>query len=352
MKSVSYSCIDSFSGAGGLSLGLKNVGFNIILSFDIDDKCIKTIRQNQKYFHHPSFVADISDMLNGKLLQLSNLKKGELFLLVGGPPCQGFSIQRRGKDVDDRNHLVLKYGELIHEVYPYFFIMENVSGIRGKRGKKILNQLIKKTQDIGYTVHMKMLDAQEYGVPQRRKRIFLIGERIDVGNDYKFPKPSLERKMVRETIGFLPPPPENGKDHPDISLHRRDKLSEINIKRLKALKQGEGRDFLPTELLAKCHKIDSSVIGHRNVYGRMKWDEVAPTITARFDSFTRGMFGHPEQVRSISLREGAMLQTFPQDFTFVGTKVEVARQIGNAIPPVLGEKIGRSIIEYYENRKC
>jgi len=347
-----YTCIDSFSGAGGLSLGLKNAGFDTILSFDIDDKCIKTIRQNQKYFCHSSLVSDISDMLNGKMLQLCNLKKGELFLLAGGPPCQGFSIQRRGEDTDDRNDLVLKYGQLVQEVYPCFFVMENVSGITGKRGKKILTHLVENMRNIGYTVHMKMLDAQEYGVPQRRKRIILIGERNDMGSDYEFPAASPERRTVRDTIGFLPEPPEGGKDHPDILLHRRDKLSSLNILRLKALKQGEGRDSLPPELLAECHKIDSSVIGYRNVYGRMVWDEVAPTITARFDSFTRGKFGHPEQLRSISLREGAMLQTFPQDFMFVGTKVEVARQIGNAVPPILGEKIGRSIIEYFESRGC
>ena len=116
------------------------------------------------------------------------------------------------------------------------------------------------------------------------------------------------------------------------------------------MKEGQGRDDLPKELLADCHKIDSSVIGYRNVYGRMAWDEVAPTITARFDSFTRGKFGHPSQPRSISLREGALLQTFPSDFSFVGNKVEVARQIGNAVPPLLAEQIGRSIIESYERR--
>jgi len=347
-----YTCIDSFSGAGGLCLGLQNAGFDIIFSFDIDKKCIDTIRRNHKYFKHPSMVSDVTDMLNGKMLQLCNLKRGELFLLSGGPPCQGFSVQRRGEDADERNELVLKYGQLVREVYPFFFVMENVSGITGKRGKKILNQLVEDMQDIGYTVHMKLIDAQDYGVPQRRKRIFLVGERKDIGSGYIFPEATSERKTVRDTIGFLPPPPENGKDHPDIPLHRRDKLSELNIRRLKALKPGEGRDSLPYELLAECHRIDSSVIGHRNVYGRMAWDDVAPTITARFDSFTRGKFGHPEQLRSISLREGAMLQTFPQDFMFVGSKVEVARQIGNAVPPLLAERIGRSIIEYFESRGC
>jgi DNA (cytosine-5)-methyltransferase 1 len=125
----------------------------------------------------------------------------------------------------------------------------------------------------------------------------------------------------------------------------------MNLKRIQALKPGQGREYLPDELLADCHKIDSSVIGYRNVYGRMAWDAVAPTITARFDSFTRGKFGHPEQDRSISLREGALLQTFPMDFRFIGTKVDIARQIGNAVPPVLAEQIGISIIDSYKRRE-
>jgi DNA (cytosine-5)-methyltransferase 1 len=112
-----------------------------------------------------------------------------------------------------------------------------------------------------------------------------------------------------------------------------------------ALKEGQARDNLPKHLLAECHKVSSDVIGHRNVYGRMRWDEVAPTITARFDSFTRGQFGHPDQLRSISLLEGALLQTFPEGYHFSGTKVDIARQIGNAVPPRFAAAIGRSIAD-------
>ena len=162
-------------------------------------------------------------------------------------------------------------------------------------------------------------------------------------------QPECEKRYeIRDTIGKLPVPPEDGTDTQGLSWHRRDKLSALNIKRIQALKEGQGRDDLPKELRANCHKIDSAIIGHRNVYGRMAWDEVAPTITARFDSFTRGKFGHPSQDRSISLREGALLQTFPMDFMFAGNKVDVARQIGNAVPPVLAEYIGKSIIACYE----
>lgn len=345
---MEFTCIDSFCGAGGLGLGLQRAGFKILLSFDIDQKCIDTINTNTSYFHHPAEVADIANMLNGKVLEKCNLKRGELFLLAGGPPCQGFSIQRRGDDVDERNDLVLKYGQLINELYPCYFVMENVSGLAGKRGKTILQQLIEDVEAIGYKVHVKLLDAEEYGVPQRRKRYIIIGERNDLGEHYEYPVASEHRITVRDTIGMLPEPPMDGTDHPSISLHRRDRLSATNLKRIQAIKEGQGRDNLPEELLADCHKIDSSVIGYRNVYGRMAWDEVAPTITARFDSFTRGKFGHPVQDRTVSLREGALLQTFPMDFVFTGNKVDIARQIGNAVPPVMAEKIGQSIIECFE----
>ena len=343
-----FTCIDTFCGAGGLGLGLQRAGFEILLSFDIDQKCIDTINKNTKYFNHPAETADIADMLNGKLLKKCGLKRGELFLLAGGPPCQGFSIQRRGGDTDPRNDLVLKYGQLIREVFPLYFVMENVSGIAGKRGKTILQQLIEDVEEIGYTVHIKLLNAEEYGVPQRRKRYIIVGERKDLGEHYSYPEGNNIRKTVREAIGFLPEPPMDGTDHPDYTLHRRERLSPTNLKRIQALKQGQGRDDLPEELLADCHKVDSSIIGFRNVYGRMAWDEVAPTITARFDSFTRGKFGHPVQDRTISLREGALLQTFPDDFMFVGNKVDVARQIGNAVPPLMAEAIGNSIIECYK----
>lgn len=338
-------CVDAFCGAGGLGLGLTRAGFEILLGFDIDQHCIDTIKQNKKYFSHRVEQADISDMLNGVLLEKCNLKRGELDLLAGGPPCQGFSIQRIGLDKDIRNLLVLKYEKLIEEVYPRCFVMENVSGIAGKRGKTILHRLISNTKKAGYNVSLQLLNAQDYGVPQRRKRYIIVGVRKDICSQFEYPKPSMVKKTVRDTIGDLPEPPIDGSDHPEISLHRRDKLSKKNLARINSITQGQGRDALPRKLLTKCHRISSTVIGHRNVYGRMAWDDVAPTITARFDSFTRGQFGHPDQPRTISLREGALLQTFPIDFTFVGNKVDVARQIGNAVPPVLAESIGKSIVK-------
>jgi DNA (cytosine-5)-methyltransferase 1 len=347
---MTYSCVDSFSGAGGLSLGLLRAGFSVALSFDNDKLCVETQRRNPKYFNHEVALAKVEEMLDGRLLQRTGLAKGELDLFAGGPPCQGFSVQRVGPDVDSRNDLVLKYVQLVEEMQPKFFLMENVKGLAGTRGREYLASVMMRTRDAGYHVHFRVLDAQDYCVPQRRKRVVIVGERVRCGQSphFKFPKPTSpdgKRITVRMAIGALPAPPQNGSDHPKYVHHRRDRLSDLNKQRLAVLKQGQGREHLPPELLANCHKVSSEVMGHRNVYGRMVWNEVAPTITARFDSFTRGLFGHPSQLRSISLREGAILQTFPEDMVFAGNKVEIARQIGNAVPVRLAEAVGKSIVQ-------
>ena len=344
-----FTAIDAFCGAGGLSLGLTNVGFEILAAFDLDPRCIETLYRNPKFIKHESFQSDVKDMLGGSLLKKVGIKKSELDLLAGGPPCQGFSVQRTvGGDSDSRNLLVDDYGDLIAEVMPRFFLLENVPGIGGKRGREIVDSFKTRMFSMGYFCHEKILDAQDFGVPQRRRRFILVGEKISKGGPYfKWPKKTSRtgENTVRTAIGHLPPPPPEGGDHPQHVGHRADRLSEVNKARLMALKGGQARDALPDHLLADCHRVSSDVMGHRKVYGRMAWDEVAPTITARFDSFTRGKFGHPEQLRSVSLLEGALLQTFPAKFQFSGTKVEAARQIGNAVPPKFAAAIGRAIFK-------
>lgn len=342
------SCVDAFCGAGGLSIGLARAGFDVLLGFDIDPFCIRTLKANPELINHRVLEADVRTLLGGKLNKLLGIKTGELDLLAGGPPCQGFSVQRTtGPDDDRRSLLVDDYGALITETEPKFFLMENVLGIGGKRGRSILQRFCRRMVEIGYLIHTATLNASDFGVPQRRRRVFVIGERNEGGGRtrFKWPRPvELPPPTVRETIGHLPEPPADGSDHPEHHGHRADRLSEKNKQRIRALRQGQARTDLPEELLANCHKVSAEIVGHRNVYGRMSWDEVAPTITARFDSFTRGKFGHPEQNRTISLHEGALLQTFPSDFLFIGNKVEVARQIGNAVPPLLAEHIGRALL--------
>lgn len=338
--------VDAFCGAGGLSLGVMRAGFNVMLGFDIDPLCIKTLQANSGCVGEHYVESDISSMLNGGLLSLIGLEPGELDLLAGGPPCQGFSVQRTvGDDTDERNLLVHDFGDLIAETYPRFFILENVVGLGGKRGREVLASFEQRVNTFGYVIHKRTLDAQDYGVPQRRRRVIVVGERSEpASTQFHWPDPLPGTPpTVRETIGSLPPPPEDGTEHPLLPGHRADRLSATNRQRLISLKPGQGRTDLPESLLADCHRVSADVVGHRNVYGRMDWDQVAPTITARFDSFTRGKFGHPEQIRSISLYEGQLLQTFPATYRFIGNKVEVARQIGNAVPPVLGAAIARSV---------
>ena len=341
-----HTCIDAFCGAGGLSLGLIRAGFQLLFGFDVDRVSISTLKLNSDHVHHSVFEADIRELLGGRIFDRVNIAYGALDLLAGGPPCQGFSVQRTiGGDHDDRNSLIDQYAMLIGELRPRFFLMENVLGLRGKRGEVQLASFKAKVASLGYLPHERVLNAADFGVPQRRKRLIIVGERLDgVRPCFTWPNPlENERMTVRSAIGHLPPPPADGTVHPDHPSHRADRLSPLNRARLASLRAGQSRVDLPPHLVAACHKTSAEVTGHRNVYGRMDWDEVAPTITARFDSFTRGKFGHPEQIRSISLLEGALLQTFPSTFRFVGTKVEVARQIGNAVPPVLAHALGRQI---------
>lgn len=345
--------IDAFCGAGGLGLGLKQADFEILFSFDIEQTCIDTLAANPKYLSHQFQNIGIKELINGGIYKYIKLNKGEVDVLAGGPPCQGFSVQRTiGGDSDERNLLIDDYAQLISELMPKFFLLENVVGITGKRGIETLNRFKAKMVELGYYCHQKVVDAQSFGVPQRRKRLIIVGEYNVSGKlDFEWPMENvLPKKTVRDTIAHLPPPPSDGSEYPSIKNHRADKLSKKNLERIMALKPGQAREDLPESLVADCHKLDADKIGHRNVYGRMEWDDVAPTITARFDSFTRGKFGHPEQHRSISLREGALLQTFPEDYEFIGNKVEVARQIGNAVPVKLAEILGKAIMKALEKK--
>jgi len=347
-----FTVIDSFSGAGGLSLGLQQAGLNIKLAFDNNEYAVQTYSKN---FNHPILLESIENLKGENLLKSIGLQEGELTLLAGGPPCQGFSVQRRGEDKDERNSLVLEYARLIKELKPTFFLMENVTGIKNKRGSSFVQQLLELVEDMGYCTKMETLNAADYGVPQSRKRVFIVGEKpINDHVFFEFPKKKYDPenyRTVRDAISDLPTPPEDFNDHPSYPNHRKERLSEINKLRISYVPQGGGREHIPEELRLPCHRVSVEKAGHRYVYGRLAWDEPAGTITARFDSFTRGKFAHPLEHRSITLREGARLQTFTDDFVFSGTKVEVAKQIGNAVPPLLAKALGHAFIEAVRKRK-
>jgi DNA (cytosine-5)-methyltransferase 1 len=341
---MKYSVIEAFCGAGGLSLGLARAGFHIRFAFDHDPIAIDTYRNN---LSHPCLELDATEVTGSELLKHAGLQDEGVSVLAGGPPCQGFSIQRRGADEDPRNELLLRFLDWVREIKPTFFLIENVSGLRGKRGKEHLAQLCEMAKGLGYFPHQQLLNAADFGVPQIRKRVIIVGELpIDGRVFFQFPEPTHSEGQwvtVREAIGDLPSPPQDGSEHPDWWNHRSDRLSAKNKLRISYVPEGGGRSDIPNHLRLACHAVDPNVAGHRYVYGRLAWDEPAGTITARFDSLTRGKFGHPAESRTISLREGARLQGFPDDFVFEGTKVEVARQIGNAVPPPLAKAIGKAL---------
>lgn len=334
-----FNVIECFCGAGGFAHGYSKADFQTVYAFDNDKKSIDTYTQN---IDQNAFVHDAYEV-NKLLIEESighNLPT--IHVVSGGPPCQGFSIQRRGDDDDIRNHLVFEFLRIVLEIKPHFFVMENVGGLLSKRGKDFLDKVKNDCQEQGYCLHIQKLNAFDFGVPQNRKRVFIVGELTNEKNgSFKFPTLIDNREIypstVREAISDL-----MDKEEKEVPNHKSDNLSEINLKRIRSITQGQGRDSLPEELQLPCHKNNKSH-RHLDVYGRMAWDNPSPTITARFDSFSRGRFGHPVKDRSITLREGARLQSFPDDFVFVGTKVEVARQIGNAVPPRLAYAVAKQI---------
>lgn len=341
---IQPTAIDLFAGAGGMSLGLKRAGFEVRAALDNDPIACRTYA-NAIGGH--IICAPIEDVSSSTLMSAAHVEPGECTLLAGGPPCQGFSLQRRGDRQDSRNRLVLEFVRMVEQIRPHFFLMENVAALLGKHGRPFLDEFRQRISPLGYAFHVKLLDAQDFGVPQRRRRAFLVGERVfGAAPNFAFPEPidGTSRRTVRQTIGDLPSPPSDGSCHPDFYNHfRESRLSKLNIERLKHVRPGGGREDLPDHLQLPCHKNNSSH-RHKDVYGRLEWDSPAVTLTARFDSFTRGRFAHPEEHRSITIREGARLQTFPDTFAFGGNREDQARQIGNAVPPLLAEQLGKSIL--------
>jgi len=331
--------VDLFAGAGGLSLGLQRAGFRIVCAVENWAPAVASYRRN---FDHPLVDVDLGSVRATELPPLLGVRPGEVDLVLGGPPCQGFSIQRIGPDADARNNLAVVFADDVAALLPRMFIMENVPGLLGARGRELVADLERRWSRAGYLVRRVVIDAQDYGVPQRRRRVVFCGWRKGTPSPTWPPQPAAARRTtVWEAIGDLPSPPPDLSPPPEDPLHRRTRLSELNQERLRHIPPGGGFEDLPVRLRVDCHKGGAARIGHRNVYGRLAPGEPSATITARFDSFTRGQFAHPSEDRNITLREGARLQTFPDTFMFVGTQEEIAAQIGNAVPPTLAEALAR-----------
>ena len=329
--------IDLFSGCGGLTEGLKQAGFNVVAAVEINPIFVETYRLN-----HGNVKIWTEDIRNVKLNEFKRrlgIKKGQLDLLAGCPPCQGFStIGTRQKD-DKRNNLVLDFLRFIEALQPKAVMMENVPGLmKDYRMRMLRNRLIEMGYDCGDTP--TVLNAADYGVPQRRKRMVLLaGKKGKINLIVN----KSECKTVRDTIAKLPVPGNGGDALHNYSEKRTAKVLNI-IKQIP--KDGGSRRNLKYSLQLPCHKRCSS--GFKDVYGRMKWDDVSPTITGGCVSPSKGRFLHPEQNRAITLREAAILQSFPIDYKFSLTsgKSVVSVMIGNALPPEFIKQHASGIIKH------
>ncbi|WP_105570692.1 DNA cytosine methyltransferase [Cronobacter sakazakii] len=340
-------CIEGFCGAGGMSLGLKQAGFDIKLAFDINEDAVKTYNNN---LGEHCFQLDASAISGKFLLEKAGIKS-RLDLFSGGPPCQGFSKQRKGAHLlnDERNKLVLEYSRLVNELNPRAFLFENVEIFGQKRGRDLIDEIKEKL--FKYNIFTFFICSSDFGVAQKRGRFIMIG--IDKSENSGYPK--LERTdrelTIKDVIGNLPPPPEDYTEHDEIPNHIKCKITKLNEERFSHVPPGGGWKDIPHDLRLKCHQnVDTNSGGWPDVYGRLEWDKQCPTITAGFDSFTRGRYGHPSQNRAITLREGAMLQGFPIDYRFYGKRDAIRLQIGNAVPPPVAKAAGTAIIKCLNNQ--
>ncbi len=317
--------IDLFSGCGGTTLGLKQAGFRVIGAVDVEAASIESYRVN-----HPEvklWDKDIRTLKVDDVRKELGIKEGELDLLAGCPPCQGYSSIRaksakeRTKDI--RNDLVFEFLRFVRELRPKTLMMENVPGLaKDFRMKKLEKELI----DLGYTINYKVLSAEDYGVPQRRKRLILIGSKSGA---IEFPDPIKKKVSVRSVFKNMPPAGSSGDPlHDLLATHNAEVMKIIKM----IPKDGGSRSQLGSNYQLACHK---RTTGFKDVYGRMKWDEVSPTITGGCTNPSKGRFLHPEENRAITLREASILQGFPGNYFFPikRGKQAVSRLIGNAFPP-------------------
>lgn len=340
--------VDLFSGVGGLSFGFAMAGFDIVFAIEHDLSIANTYKLN-----HPNtevYSEDIENLDLGDLVK----KYDDIDVIVGGPPCQGFSQKGKRLSLDDeRNYLFRHFIEFVRVFAPKYFLLENVPNITTTSNGYFKNEIISAFHDLGYSVDVDILVASDFGVPQNRKRAFFLGKKG--GGRLLLPTPNGNKATVADAIYDLPPIKSGeGKDVYEyqskpksdyqvlmrkgsngIYNHQATKHSKSALKKLAMIPKGMGREVLPKELLTK------SI--YSGTWTRLKEDGLAPTITTRFDTPSSGMFTHPILDRCITVREGARLQSFPDRFIFYGTKSSQLKQVGNAVPPLLAYSIAETI---------
>lgn len=334
--------VDLFCGAGGLTHGLEKSGIVVNLGIDIDPACKYPYSAN----NNASFLLKSVDDVEASEL-LGAYKGSKLKLLAGCAPCQTFSSYNQKADSSDKRWwLLLQFSRLIREIEPELVTMENVPGLMDQ---DVFKDFVADLEARNYHVDYQVVNCADYGLPQQRNRLVLLASQLGSIKLLSTKEFKRKTKTVKEAIGKLPSI-EAGAFDPKDPLHKSSSLSEINLKRILVSKPGRTWRDWPEELLVDCHKKDSGKT-YGSVYGRMSWDEPAPTITTQFFGFGNGRFGHPEQDRAISLREGAILQSFPKKYKFTApgepiSKKVLGRLIGNAVPVKLGELIGKSMLKH------
>ena len=340
MEILVLSSIDLFAGGGGLSEGMKQAGFSVLSAVENNPYAAETFRANNK--DAVMFENDIRFVSGKEILKRAEIKKGELDLLAGCPPCQSFSsLTRNYREDDSRNSLIKEVSRLVRETMPKAIMIENVPGL-AKRGKTFLDDFLSSIASLGYKANFDVLQVANYGVPQDRKRFVLLA---GLGFEIEIPKPTHSRKgdenmrpwvTVGEALKDVDEPillseaNRNGGGR-KFNWNVTRNLASINLERLKHLKPGGPRYDIPDHLRPECHKGVNN--GFSNVYGRMSFESVSPTITGGCTVLSKGRFGHPVADRTISVREAARLQTFPDSFSFESDYIDhVCQIIGNALP--------------------
>ena len=337
--------VDIFCGVGGLTHGLVKGGIQVIAGVDLDPRCRFPYENN----NNAVFIERDVSTLTGD--ELSNWYGNSVFrLLAGCAPCQPFSTysQKNRKFREDKKwDLVSEFARLIQESQPDFVTMENVPQLLTHQ---VFQDFLKSLD--GYEIWYKVINCTDYGIPQSRKRLVLMASRLGP-IQLLSPTSSINQKgTVYEAIWTLPALTAGSSD-PNDSLHAASALSDLNLRRIQASKPGGTWRDWDESLIAECHRKKSGQT-YPSVYGRMEWDAPSPTITTQCFGYGNGRFGHPEQDRAISLREAAILQTFPKNYCFLAPSEKVnfskiGRLIGNAVPVRLGEIVAESLISHVEN---
>jgi len=332
--------IDLFAGVGGLSLGFEMEGFDILLANEFDQSIATAYKEN-----HKSTNVVVGDITSLDLSKVFGEYVNKIDVVIGGPPCQGFSQKGKRKTInDERNFLFKHYVEVVKFVKPKYFVMENVPNLLTAEKGFFLNEIKGLFKGYGYSIRYGVLNAADYGVPQNRRRAIIIGKYL--ATPPELPLPCKQKVTIWDAISEFEQEYRNSpksdyekkmrKGSKILYNHMATKHSALALERLSLIPPNAGKEILPKEHITK------SV--YSGTWSRMKQNDVAVTITTRFDTPSSGKFTHPFLNRAITVREAARLQSFPDTFKFIGSKMSQMKQVGNAVPPLLARKIARVIM--------